>query len=309
MLLPAGSPVQGASRLALGLVSVPAPLYVGDRFQCTVIIRHPKGYTASLRGLEAAFRHPFELIARKHRSRQAQVGKDVEEIYDLELALFAPGKRQFPTLTVELLDATGRHAGAESFRPVNSVTVQTLTDPGFRQFRPLRPPQMPPLPLQLLFMLVVVVGGFAVLVLFVVYALKRLVQRHAEDVDSGQVAQRKLRRLGSSLSAGMPPRECYEELSTILRIFLEKQYRIIALEAVTQEIERDLKKLGVAGFETIVILLRQADLVKFADCRPDMEESRQSLDTASEAIRSAPAVDTNNSVQQESVMRGSAGAG
>ena len=34
-------------------------------------------------------------------------------------------------------------------------------------------------------------------------------------------------------------------------------------------------------------LLAQADLVKFADSRPDAEESRQSLRKAEEVIRSA----------------------
>jgi hypothetical protein len=85
----------------------------------------------------------------------------------------------------------------------------------------------------------------------------------------------------------MPPRECYEELSNILRSFLENHYRIRALEAVTQEIERDLEKIGVPDLDDVMNLLRQADLVKFADSRPELDETRLSLQKAEEFVRTA----------------------
>ena len=173
--------------------------------------------------------------------------------------------------------------------PSSSVFVRALTDSSMRDLRPVKPPLKPSIPSLLIMAVIAGVIGVAGTVLLLLFLLKRMVRKSAEGVDSGQVAQRKLRKLGSSLSAGMPPHECYEELSNIMRTFLEHHYRIRALEAVTQEIERDLKKLGVAGFESIMNLLKQADLVKFADSRPDAEESRQSLHKASEVIRSTRA--------------------
>lgn len=267
---------------------IPDSALVGDRVRYFVTVHHSEKEVAALEGFDrrdSLARYSFELIGRKHTSSFPLSGAGTEE-FELEFAVFGRGHQPLPPFIVVFRDLQGRVTKRVPYTSSASLFIRALTDSSMRELRPLKPPLKPSIPSFL--MMSVVAGVFVVagMVLLLLFLLKRTVRNSAERVDSGQVAQRKLRKLGSSLSAGMPPHECYEELSNIMRSFLENHYRISALEAVTQEIERDLKKIGVAGFESIMNLLKQADLVKFADCHPDVEESRQSLNKASEVIRS-----------------------
>ena len=267
---------------------IPDSVLVGDRIRCLITVYHSQKEVAALEGFDRSdslASHSFELIRRKHSSSFPSSGSGSEE-FELELAVFGRGQQPLPPFTVVFRDLQGRVTERVPYTSSASLFVRVLTDSSMRELRPLKPPLKPSIPSLLMMSVIAGVFGVAGMVLLLLFLLKRTVRNSAERVDSGQVAQRKLRKLGSSLSAGMPPHECYEELSNIMRSFLENHYRISALEAVTQEIERDLKKIGVAGFESIMNLLKQADLVKFADCHPDVEESRQSLKKASEVIRS-----------------------
>jgi len=284
-ILPPFAVVEGVQQPMVKVTVMPDTLLVGDRIHCTIAVQHEKGVAVSLEGIDAVALKPFELLSSRHSSSVA-ASASVEDLFELELALFVSGKQALPPFSVVFREASGGVRGRVSYKPSSSVVVRELTDASMRDIRPIKPPLSPSIPYLLLMPLLLGAFGVGVLVLLLIYFLKRTVRSSAERVDSSQVAQRKLRKLGSSLSAGMPPHECYEELSNIMRSFLETHYRISALEAVTQEIERDLKKLGVAGFESIMNLLKQADLVKFADSRPDVEESRQSLNKATEVIRS-----------------------
>jgi len=273
---------------AISVMVTSDSVLVGDRVHCIINIRHSDREVATIEWHDAnntISSQSFELISSKHLSSTPFPGSS-QERFELDLAVFGAGHQSLPPMTVVLRDSTGRMTNKVVYTPAASVFVRALTDSSMRDLTPLKPPLKPKIPLLLIMPIILGASGVAVLVLLLLFLLKRIVRRGAEKVDSSQVAQRKLRKLGSSLSAGMPPHECYEELSNIMRSFLENHYRIRALEAVTQEIERDLKKLGIAGFENIMNLLKQADLVKFADSRPDVEESRQSLHKASEVIRS-----------------------
>jgi len=284
--------VPGSFSEAVGAVSgitvavTPESVLVGDRIHCIIDVRHSENDVVVLEGVDSLSVQPFELIHRKQSSSLVLPGTR-QDRFEFELAVFGSGRQSIPGFTVVLRNSEGKVIKRNAYKPLSTVFVRALTDSTMRELRPIKPPKKPLIPLLLLLPVFLGVFGIAGIVLFLLFLLKRSVRTSAEKVDPGQVAQRKLRKLGSRLSAGMPPPECYEELSNIMRTFLEKHYRIRALEAVTQEIERDLKKLGVAGFENIMNLLAQADLVKFADSRPDAEESRQSLRKAEEVIRSA----------------------
>jgi hypothetical protein len=293
-LLPALLPMYTASVYsseAFGSVSgvtvtvTPDSVLVGDRIHCTIGVKHSAKDVVTLEGIDSLSAQPLEIINRKQSSVVVSPGTR-KESFEFEFAVFGSGRKLMPPFTVVVSSSEGKEVTREIYRPSSAVFIKALTDSSMRELRPIKPPMKPSIPLLLLLPVILGMFGIAGFVLLMLFLLKRTVRSSAEKIDPGQVAQRKLRKLGSRLSAGMPPPECYEELSNIMRTFLEKHYRIRALEAVTQEIERDLKKLGVAGFESIMNLLAQADLVKFADSRPDAEESRQSLRKAEEVIRS-----------------------
>ena len=293
-MLPALLPMYTASVYsseAFGSVSgvtvtvTPDSVLVGDRIHCTIGVKHSAKDVVTLEGIDSLSAQPLEIINRKQSSVVVSPGTR-KESFEFEFAVFGSGRKLMPPFTVVVSSSEGKEVTREIYRPSSAVFIKALTDSSMRELRPIKPPMKPSIPLLLLLPVILGMFGIAGFVLLMLFLLKRTVRSSAEKIDPGQVAQRKLRKLGSRLSAGMPPPECYEELSNIMRTFLEKHYRIRALEAVTQEIERDLKKLGVAGFESIMNLLAQADLVKFADSRPDAEESRQTLRKAEEVIRS-----------------------
>jgi NADH:ubiquinone oxidoreductase subunit 3 (subunit A) len=268
----------------------PDTLLVGDRVRCIIGVQHQEDEVATLGGLDHIQKQQMELISRKRVTSILPSGKGKDR-FELEFALFGNGNQSLPPFTIELRDRDRKITRTILYTPQISVFVKALTDSTMRELRPIKPPEKPSIPYFLLLPFILFVVVAALVVLLLLFLIKRAVRKSAEKVDPGQVAQRKLRKLGSRLTAGMPPHECYEELSNIMRSYLENHYHIRALEAVTQEIERDLKKIGVAGFESIMNLLKQADLVKFADSRPDIEESRHSLQKAQEVIRSTRPVE------------------
>ena len=271
--------------LAVSVSTVPDSLYAGERIVCTVRVRHSDDTVITLVPPDSTAFGPFFTVAQRQSSRALSQGFSEERI-ELELAVFGSGAVRLPAFTLVLRDAAGRIAGRQVYRPPGSVFVKTLTPPGMNELRPLKPPVNSGFPFLLVTSFVLIAFALAGTVLLVLFLVKRKVRLFAEAVDPGQVANRKLRKLGNRLSAGLSPAESYAELSSIMREYLERHYHIRALEAVTQEIERDLRKLGVSSFETIMTLLRQADLVKFADSRPSAEESRSSISQAEEIVRS-----------------------
>ena len=283
---------QSTNAPIISVTVTPDTLLTGDRATCTVTVRHAANHVATL--LLSPRRSGQALDAAELVSQQRFLTENVqgsrEERFVLEFALFRAGQQPLPPLGLTMRQRANNSVVGTYPLTVPSVFVRALTDSTMRELRPIKPPQPPSFPIMLIvpvLLAVFMVTGVGWLLFFVIH---RVLGKQASNVDLGQVAQRKLRKLGSRLSSGMPPHECYDELSNIMRTFLEHHYRIRALEAVTQEIERDLKKLGVAGYETILSLLRQADLVKFADMRPNVEESRQSLNKAAEIIRATRTV-------------------
>ncbi|NTV99126.1 MAG: hypothetical protein HGA70_08180 [Chlorobiaceae bacterium] len=264
----------------------PDTVLVGDRVACTIRVHHREDETVTVEGIDSLTVKPSVLLGRRQASSAAGAGYRRED-FVFELAVFSKERQSLPPFTVVLRNSSGRVTDRIPMRSSNTVFVRALTDSSMHEIRPIKPPVRPALPLLLLLPFFFSVFGLALAVLLLLFFLKRSVRRSAEKIDPGQVALRKLRKLSSRLSGGMSPRDCYEELSNILRSFLENRYRIRALEAVTQEIERDLEKNAVAGLDTVMNLLRQADLVKFADSRPELDDSRQSLQKAEEFVRGA----------------------
>lgn len=276
-----------AAETPVSVSIAPDTLYAGERALCTIRISHPRGTSVAVELPDSAALGPFILLGRKQQSNSLSPSTTEDRI-ELELAVFGSGAQQLPLFTVITFDAGGSVAGRQEFRSAKELFVKSFTPHDMLQLRSFKPPVQPGFPILLVLPVLFGLLAIASAVLLALFLIKRKVRIFAEAVDPSQVANRKLRKLDSRLSSGMPPSECYAELSAIMREYLERHYHIPALEAVTQEIERDLRKLGVSSFEAIMTLLRQADLVKFADSRPSEEESRSSIRKAGEIVR-APA--------------------
>lgn len=82
-------------------------------------------------------------------------------------------------------------------------------------------------------------------------------------------------------------KEYYSELTTILRLFFERRWDILALESTTDEILAQMKRIPEALllWNDLEWCLRTADLVKFAKFIPSPEDNNRALQNAYDIVR------------------------
>ena len=267
---------EGVARPELKSVFSPAEVTIGDRIFYTLTVTHEPGDTVAFTLPDSTRLLPYVLIG-KEVKRSGRLKTE----FRMELALFAVGKHALPPVRVH--DVSGvknaRHA-----RPADSVSVRALTDSSMTTLLPIKPLKQPVRSwTDYLFPLF---AGAAVLALVVLvgYYVKRKTVSASGRLDSARDVLEKIRKLGKKLEKGLTPEECYEQLSVLIRRYLEGKYRIKALEEVTSEIEEELANCSVPRGGILIELLNQADLVKFAESRPTIEECRMSLGKAAKTI-------------------------
>lgn len=83
-------------------------------------------------------------------------------------------------------------------------------------------------------------------------------------------------------------KEYYSRVTEIIRVYLEGQYGVPALESTSDEILSVMKNLdrGQGVFKELTSFLLTADLVKFAKYVPTLEENTQELASAYTIVRS-----------------------
>ncbi|MBN1928104.1 MAG: hypothetical protein JW764_00960 [Chlorobiaceae bacterium] len=256
----------------------PDSLFAGERLRYVITVRHRGTEALSIASLATGQNTPFEIIASRSNTKKLDDGL-VEYRMDAELAVFGQGRQRLPGFTV--LAGDGNRLDV---RPAETVTVLSATDAAVTELRPVSPPASAPFPAwllvpALLVLAVLLLAGYFARTFFLT------LRRHLDD--PVRAARKKLRAIRRQLSKGLAPAAGYEALSNILREFLQNRYGFGAREMVTQEIAEELAARNINIRAELITLLDQADLVKFADRRPDHEECRASLNIAEELVASA----------------------
>ena len=251
----------------------PDSLFAGERLRYLITVRHDRKDSVAVASLKTGQGTPFEITSTKSSSKILQNGSAVFRM-DTEIAVFGSGQYQLPGFTV----ISGKGPVAAQARldinPTASVTVLSMSDSTVTELRPISPPVSAPWPTWLLLPVLLLLAALGI-VGYLVKLLVTALQRHFND--PVRAARIKLRSIRRQLSKGLPPADGYESLSNILREFLQKRYQFGAMEMVTQEIAEELASRKINIRHELLKLLDQADLVKFADRRPDIEECRRSL--------------------------------
>ncbi|NTU52359.1 MAG: hypothetical protein HGA97_01375 [Chlorobiaceae bacterium] len=273
----------------------PDSLLAGERLHYVITVYHEGPEQLSIASLATGQGTPFEIISTKSNSKKLSDGR-VEYRMDTELAVFGLGRKPLPRFTV----LSGKGAVSERARfdvvPTESVTVLSASDSTITELRPIVPALKAPLPAWLLvpvllvLLVLLLVGSF-------VRSLFITLRRHLDD--PVRVARKKLRSIRRQLSKGLSPDLAYESLSNILREFLQKRYQFGAREMVTQEIAEVLASRKINIREGLLKLLDQADLVKFADSRPGIDECRRSLRVAEVLVANSTEPEEPEFVDQE----------
>ena len=261
----------------------PDSLFAGERLRYLITVQHDRKDSVAVASLKTGQGTPFEITGTKSSSKILQNGR-AEFRMDTEIAVFGSGQKTLPAFTV--LSGNGPAAAQErlDIKPGASVTVLSMSDSTVTELRPIAPPVSAPLPTWLLVPVLLVLTALGV-VGYIVQRLVTALQRYFND--PVRAARLKLRSIRRQLSKGLAPADGYESLSNILREFLQKRYQFGAMEMVTQEIAEELAARKVNIRQELLKLLDQADLVKFADRRPDIEECRRSLRIAEVLVATA----------------------
>ena len=267
--------------------AVPDSLYAGERISYLVTVHHDGRRSVSVQELQAGSSSAFEVAGRTESSRRLPDGS-MELRVAFDLAVFGAGPQRLPGFTVaERRDARSKESRF-AFRPASSVVVMAATDSTVTKLRPSAPPFGPGLLPWLVIAPVAGIGLLIAVALFYLVRLTLLKNSAGGLINPSRFARQKLRSLDRQLSKGLAPVDGYEALTNILRQYLQYKYRFRAMEQVTQEIADELEERGVPAREAVLKLLLRADLIKFADGRPDIDECRSSLKIATAFITGTP---------------------
>lgn len=271
---------------------------VGDRITLRVSIEHPAD--AVVAWPDTLDLTPFELIdARILDARPAAEdgGRSVSELV-LVVSAFELGELELPSFELPVVGVDGETEIVET--DAFGVEVVTVGADETGDIREIRGPVSLPVGLLgiVLPLLLVLLGALLAWV-----AMKRM--RRRDDVDTPvarappprpahEIALEALADLEASpmLERGQV-KEYHIRVSDIIRTYVERRFRVDALEMTSREVLDGLTRAGVdPNFrEGLRRFLEQCDLVKFAKVRPDAERSREVLATGRRLVeQSIPAV-------------------
>lgn len=266
---------------------------VGDRVTMTVSVEHPAG--AYVEWPDSVDLAPFEVVEMRETPPVAADGP-TRSTAVLTLAAFELGELEVPSFEVEVVGTDGaREALATDAYGIEIVSVGVDESGDIRDIRG-------PLGIPMSLLRTLLLALLPVLLIALLYiAARRL--RSREDESAGpalvplerpahEIALEALAQLESSqlLEVGQV-KEYHIEVSDILRVYVERRFRVDALEMTTREVLVGLERAGVdeSFREGLGVFLDQCDMVKFAKVRPGPDQSRQVLELGRRLVqRSAP---------------------
>jgi hypothetical protein len=272
---------------------------VGERFRLTVAVTHPFRTTVRFPAASAG----TLLFGDVEALRRVYTGSDYlgmaapgtrRDTVIYEATTFALGRARIPAFSVEVV--TGTDTAVVSAEPF-SIPVRATAPRDAARLRDVGPPADFPRPVWPWVLVALAVLGLVALAAYVLWQRR---QRAGEDALGGglapappepphKVALRTLRfiELNTDLHDPAHLKPFYTDLAAALRTYLADRLRIPARERTTPELAALLRRHAgvprrVRG--QVAAVLELADLVKFADLRPDAEANRQAVLEARGAI-------------------------
>jgi hypothetical protein len=257
-------------------------IMIGDWFKLHLEIEHPNDVTVSISSLPDSL-DGFEIIKREEPS-QKQIEQRTQKIQDFIVTSFDSGMHIIPAIAVYYTRAGDTTKYLIETSPV-LMNVGTVAVDTSQDIKDVKPPLSVPITFaDVLPYLLVLVGvtGVVWLARYIIRKRKRgepLIPE-APSRPANELAIEALRSLESEkLWNRGKIKEFHSQLTDIIRLYIERRFKILAMESTTDEI------LNAFGKDTIEnnpkdelkeILIR-ADLVKFAKFQPVAEENEKSL--------------------------------
>jgi len=251
----------------------PDTVTIGDEIYVEFEIRYPSKIELS----EPTIEESGQQFALKSEPKvETRIKGDLKiSTYSFVLAAFEQGELEIPAYVFYWYDDENIQNSIVS--PVRTVQVLSVlpADTTQHQLRDIIGPKE--LPVQWLYYILVAIG--AIIVAYIAYYLYK---RESGDIELPETPPEPpydiaIGKLVSLKTRDLPGKgrykQYYIELSEIIKHYIQGRFEIIAVEATTYEIKRDLKhpELPRDKAEMIISLLTRSDLIKFAKQMPKPE--------------------------------------
>lgn len=267
----------------------------GQQLSFEINLKAPAGYTVEWPLWEDTLSKSIEIVDQQ-AVEQLPLGNDgsVWMRQQLTVTSFDTGVIQIPPVSL-LFKPKGDTVKYEAlsnalFLRVIPVAIDTAAD-----FKPIKGIQKVPLTFMEILPWIIGLLGFALVVFILVWFFVRRQRKttelpkfekpkrapHLTAIDA--LEQLRHDRLWQSGRV----KEYYSQLTDIVRLYIEQQFQILAVEMTTDEIINATKPLGInqQATQKLIGTLQMADLVKFAKAQPTAMENDLSLDHMLDFVR------------------------
>ncbi len=265
-------------RFAVGFT--PSIARLGDRIDYHVSVTHEPRFQVNFSGPDVLPGEAFSVIGLVVSRPSPSLTE-----FSASLAVFELGELALPSVVAVVRDTLSGETMQWSLEPEARLSVEAVTDSSFTTLLPIRPIRDVPVPWSSKVLSGLAIAAILVMVFFSGYVVWQRFSRREQGPGRSVQMLQELQKLEQRLDRGLSAEVCYEQLSLLVRRYLEHHYGIKALEEVTSEIERELAEGDVPGAMMFCGLLHEADMVKFAESRPSLQDCRNSLIQAENAFR------------------------
>lgn len=249
----------------------PAEATVGDPLAITVTVSHPAGYYVLPPGVGETW-GDFTVVGVSQPVTIDHGDGSAGTIYEIDGRLFAPGTYQTLPLPIAVTDGQG--GLTEVLAAPAPVTIVSVLTEGDAELRDLKPQAEIPFRSLLPWL----AGAAAVVAAGGAIALSRR-RTSPVQVDNRPPHEVALSELGRIESLRLPSEgrfyEHYSLVSDAVRVYLDDRFHIPVVERTTREIAADLthSELPRDVQTSIISLLEDADMVKFARLTPQLSDA------------------------------------
>ena len=290
------SPVQAQSGIQANIGSTVTNFHVGDVVGVIVQVTHPAGYRVIAPELDAMW---GDLEVRDVVVLSIDSAENNNELTTLQINVTAwePGVYNTPPLPLKIALQDGNLSAIE----LGSIalTVDSVLSPEDLNLRDIKDQASVPFPSRL--PLYAALGAAAValfaLLLLWIWRRRKLAPDFEEQViiedlrPANVIALETLSEIERRDLAGQGLyKDHYTLISDTLRRYLEKAFKIPAMEATTYEIRSSLRResgLDVVQRTQLERILQESDLVKFARVKPSVEQAKQLPRLARDFVQSS----------------------
>jgi len=257
-------------------------LTVGDPVILTISVTHPEGSVVLFPELDGNW---GDFIVRSQSAPETVTNGDGTAVtsQQIDARLFAPGEFQTPPLNITISDRDGNLS--ETIVPPLGLTVQSVLVEGDNELRDIKPQSELPL-FAVWPYLAAGLAMLAVVVVFIIYKHRA----GCTAVDNRLPHEKALDALAQIDKQGYVAHGRYKEqyvaVSDTLRAYFEAITPVRFTDRTTAEIRYDLAAgpLSLGEAQRVLLLLEDADWVKFAKVAPNQHEAERLVQDARQLV-------------------------